>query len=325
MIASKYQYIDNSYVLHSDIGDALDKINISDKGTPHYSGSYAPKDCYVFNSRQAYCGAVRNNLIFYSTAGTNEYGQFIHSPLLALESPNKFSPSQTIQTPLTTSRGIIDSKGTPVTPTYYSVVEKRGQSFSINGLKDMLYRDGYENKVTPVIDIAWGRRQVSNYIKKKSLDYIIIERELGERHTVFAPTYAQIISADQFFHGRENLSAKSIRAYKVEWYGKNGNKFEKLDYNGNYSPEAAVYGVIKLENLELNQKYGGNYIVRFFNISPTSDVADGNNASLNISGANFTITDGTDTIVRRPIIKRVYFLGTSFSGKRNHASDDNKD
>lgn len=325
MIASKYQYIDNSYVLHSDIGDALDKINISDKGTPHYSGHYAPKDCYVFNSRQAYCGAVRNNLIFYSTAGTNEYGQFIHSPLLALESPNKFSPSQTIQTPLTTSRGIIDSKGAPVTPTYYSVVEKIGQSFSINGLKDMLYRDGYENKVTPVIDIAWGRRQVSNYIKKKSLDYIIIERELGERHAVFAPTYAQIISADQFFHGRKNLSAKSIRAHKVEWYGKNGNKFEKLDYNGNYSPEAAVYGVIKLEDLKLEQKYGGNYIVRFFNISPTSNVDDKIDASLNISGANFTITDGTDTIVRRPIIKRVYFLGTSFSGKRNHISDDNKD
>lgn len=325
MIASKYQYIDNSYVLHSDIGDALDKVNISDEGTPHYSGKCAPKDCYVFNSRQAYCGAVRNNLIFYSTAGTNEYGQFIHSPLLALESPNKFSPSQTIQTPLTTSRGIIDSKGTPVTPTYYSVVEKRDQSFSINGLKDMLYRDGYENKVTPVIDIAWGRRQVSNYIKKKSLDYIVIERELGERHIVFAPTYAQIISADQFFHGRENLSAKSIRAHKVEWYGKNGNKFEKLDYNGNYSPEAAVYGVIKLEDLKLEQKYGGNYIVRFFNISPTSNVDDKIDASLNISGANFTITDGTDTIVRRPIIKRVYFLGTSFSGKRNHISDDNKD
>ena len=325
MIASKYQYIDNSYVLHSDIGDALDKIDIGNGTTPHYSGHYAPKDCYVFNSRQAYCGAVRNNLIFYSTAGTNEYGQFIHSPLLALESPNKFSPSQTIQTPLTTSRGIIDSKGTPVTPTYYSVVEKRGQSFSINGLKDMLYRDGYENKVTPVIDIAWGRRQVSNYIKKKSLDYIIIERELGERHTVFAPTYAQIISADQFFHGRENLSAKSIRAHKVEWYGKNGNKFEKLDYNGNYSPEAAVYGVIKLEDLKLEQKYGGNYIVRFFNISPTSNVDDKIDASLNISGATFTITNGTDTIVRRPIIKRVYFLGTSFSGKRNHISDDNKD
>ena len=325
MIASKYQYIDNSYVLHSDIGDALDKINISNEGTPHYSGHYAPKDCYVFNSRQAYCGAVRNNLIFYSTAGTNEYGQFIHSPLLALESPNKFSPSQTIQTPLTTSRGIIDSKGTIVTPTYYSVVEKRNQSFSINGLKDMLYRDGYENKVTPVVDIAWGRRQVSNYIKKKSLDYIIIERELGERHVIFAPTYAQIISADQFFHGRKSLSCKSIRAHKIEWYGKKGNNFEKLDYNGVYSPENAVYGVIKLEDLDLSQKYGGNYIVRFFNISPESNVADGNDVSLNISGANFTITDGTDTIVRRPIIKRVYFLGTSFSGKRNHISDDNQD
>lgn len=327
MIASKYQYIDNSYVLHSDIGDTLEKTDAVKKTHTDYSGMYAPKDCYLFNSRQAYCGATRNNLIFYSTAGTNEFGQFIHSPLLALESPNKFTPSQTIQTPLTTSRGL--SGG--VTPKYYSVVSGKRQDFSVNGVKDMLYRDGYESKVAPVIDIVWGRRQVSNYIKKKSLDYIIIERELGDRHSIFAPTYVQIIGADGHLHSRDGLQSKNIRAHKVEWYGKNGDKFDKLNYNNGYAPESAIYGVVKLSDLVYNIKYSGNYIIRFFNILLDDNVKEGENPDLNISNANFTISnkdsDGNiiDTIERRPIIKRVYFLGESYNGIRNSEIYDNKD
>ena len=90
-----------------------------------------------------------------------------------------------------------------------------------------------------------------------------------------------------------------------------------------------------------NIKYSGNYIVRFFNILPDSKLSnhispdyidlETEDTNLDISNTTFTISNKdsneniTEIIERRPIIKRVYFLGESYNGTRNDTIGDNKD
>ena len=342
MIASKYQYIDNSYIINSDLGKTISK---EDDKNYSYSIEAVEQGCipdsyYLFNSKQAYCSAVRNNLVFYSTAGTNEYGQFLHSPLLALESPNKFTPSQTIQTPTLTSKGIAKGKDLR----YYSLVtgpvkkDTVEQNFKLTGVKDMLYRDGYEQGVAPSIDIVWGRRQVSNYIKKKQLQYILIERELGDRHSIYAPTYVEIIAADGFLHDREGLMSKYVATYPVEWYGYgDNNKIQSLSTDNGYAPSKAIYGLVDLKSVidsRAAKSYAGNYIIRIYSKSNADGTTGGEIskfADLKLNSEDFIISKNNSAnksgfdLVKRPIIKRIYFLGQSYSGARENRIWDNKD
>lgn len=346
MIASKYQYIDNSYIINSDLGKTISK---EDDKNYSYSIEAVEQGCipdsyYLFNSKQAYCSAVRNNLVFYSTAGTNEYGQFLHTPLLALESPNKFTPSQTIQTPTLTSKGITKEKALK----YYSLVtgpvkkDTVEQNFKLTGVKDMLYRDGYEQEVAPSIDIVWGRRQVSNYIKKKQLQYILIERELGDRHSIYAPTYVEIIAADGFLHDREGLMSKYVATYPVEWYGYGDDgKFKSLSAKNGYAPSKAIYGLVDLKSVidsRAAKSYSGNYIIRIYSKTNDAGTTGGEISNFNdlkLKSEDFIIDEyrpikdeknkNALTLVRRPIIKRIYFLGQSYSGARDSRIWDNKD
>lgn len=346
MIASKYQYIDNSYIINSDLGKTISK---EDDKNYSYSieaveAKCVPDSYYLFNSKQAYCSAVRNNLVFYSTAGTNEYGQFLHTPLLALESPNKFTPSQTIQTPTLTSKGIAKGKDLR----YYSLVtgpvkkDTVEQNFKLTGVKDMLYRDGYEQEVAPSIDIVWGRRQVSNYIKKKQLQYILIERELGDRHSIYAPTYVEIIAADGFLHDREGLMSKYVATYPVEWYGYEADgKFKPLSAKDGYVPNKAIYGLVDLKSVidsRAAKSYAGNYIIRIYSKSNADGTTGGEISNFNdlkLKSEDFIIDEyrpiedeknkNALILVRRPIIKRIYFLGQSYSGARDSRIWDNKD
>lgn len=318
MIASKYDYIDSSYELNASIGQLPTSKNSEDN---YNSGTgVAPKECYIFDRRQAYCGAMRNNLVFYSSPSTNEYGQFIHSPLMVLESPRKFSPSTTMQSATYSSKGILDLKDNERVSIPYDVMGKKGDTCTLVGIKDMLYRNAYENK-PHTIEFCWGRRDVDNYIKEKKLKYIVIEREKGERHKVYAPTCAGISISSGFLHsqnGLKSLYEGSHYEFPITWYSSDGTIVNYATMGEQaYSPGRAVYGVIDLTSKSDLNILGSNFIIRFYN---SNQNAWENNKW---SKKEFTATikqpgqsNEELTIVRRPIISRVYFFGESDDGIR---------
>lgn len=331
MIASSGEYIDNSYELTVGLNDSLP---MSDPDENNYADSIGPKpkSCYLFERKQAYCSAVRNNLVFYSSPSTNEYGQFIHSPLLALTSPNKFTPSTTIQTAEINSKGItsLANKNDKIKRIPYDVMGKVGDKCTLIGIKDMLYRNAYE-QIPPTIEMCWGRRDVNDYIKTKKLKYIVIEREKGDRHKYYAPTCAGISVSEGFLHDYNQKGLTSVFEsahynHPIVWYDENG---KPLGYYGDLGsqytqttsypcPSKAVYGVIDLSQSGIDISKGSTFLVRFYNSNPAVFEKDKNKCEP-WTREEFTYynpnSEGDKTLItRRPIINRVYFLGESDSG-----------
>ena len=331
MIASNSEYIDNSYELTAGLNNTLP---MSDPDDNNYANSVGPKpkSCYLFERKQAYCSAVRNNLIFYSSPSTNEYGQFIHSPLLALTSPNKFTPSTTIQTAEINGKGItsLANKNDKVKKIPYDVMGKAGDKCTLIGIKDMLYRNAYE-QIPPTIELCWGRRDVNDYIKTKKLKYIVVEREKGDRHKYYAPTCAGISVSEGFLHdynhkGLTSAFESAHYNHPIIWYDEKGDPLGYYDNLGSQDtqitsypcPSKAVYGVIDLSKSGIDISKGSTFLVRFYNSNPV--VFEGNKEKCEPwTREEFTYykpNSGSDKILitRRPIIHRVYFLGESDSG-----------
>ena len=328
MIASNSEYIDNSYELTVGLNNTLP---MSDPDDNNYANSVGPKpkSCYLFERKQAYCSAVRNNLIFYSSPSTNEHGQFIHSPLLALTSPNKFTPSTTIQTAEINSKGItsLANENDRVKKIPYDVMGKAEDKCTLIGIKDMLYRNAYE-QIPPTIELCWGRRDVNDYIKTKKLKYIVIEREKGDRHKYYAPTCAGISVSEGFLHdySREGLTSVFESAHynhPIVWYdedGKNLGYYDNLDSKATSypCPSKAVYGVIDLSKSDIDISKGSTFLVRFYNSNPGVFEKDKSKCEPwtreEFTYYNPNSGDDKTLITRRPIIQRVYFLGESNLG-----------
>lgn len=328
MIASNSEYIDNSYELTVGLNNTLP---MSDPDDDNYANSVGPKpkSCYLFERKQAYCSAVRNNLIFYSSPSTNEHGQFIHSPLLALTSPNKFTPSTTIQTAEINSKGItsLANENDRVKKIPYDVMGKTGDKCTLVGIKDMLYRNAYE-QIPPTIELCWGRRDVNDYIKTKKLKYIVIEREKGDRHKYYAPTCAGISISEGFLHdynckGLTSAFESAHYNHPIVWYDENGKNlgyYDNLDSKATSypCPSRAVYGVIDLSKSNIDISKGSTFLVRFYNSNPA--VFEKNKSKCEpwtreeFTYYNPNSGDDKTLITRRPIIQRVYFLGESNLG-----------
>lgn len=334
MIASNSEYIDNSYELTVGLNNTLP---MSDPDDDNYANSVGPKpkSCYLFERKQAYCSAVRNNLIFYSSPSTNEHGQFIHSPLLALTSPNKFTPSTTIQTAEINSKGIasLANENDRVKKIPYDVMGKAGDKCTLIGIKDMLYRNAYE-QIPPTIELCWGRRDVNDYIKTKKLKYIVIEREKGDRHKYYAPTCAGISVSEGFLHdySRKGLTSVFESAHynhPIVWYDENGENLGYYDSLGSKitscpCPSKAVYGVIDLSKSDIDISKGSTFLIRFYNSNPVVFEKD-NSKCEPWTREEFTYynpnSENDKTLVtRRPIIQRVYFLGESNLGTQRRDS-----
>lgn len=318
MLTSKYDYIDNSYEITSGTGKKLATKNLNED----YEG-YGPvsSEYYTFEKQQAYCAAIRNNLIFYSSPSQNEYGQYLHSPLMALESPKRFTPSTTIQTAIVTNKGITSLDDGEQVSIPYDVLTNKKSSATIMEIKDMLYRNAYEDK-PPTIEFCWGRRDASNYVKEKKLTHIVIEREKGDRHKTYAPTCAGISISSGFLHSKEGI--KSVYegdhySFPIIWYNKKGEQIT-ISNDAKTAPNDAIYGIIDLTKAPIGSEsttstkeipseiVGSNFLIRFYN----SDLKQEH-----WTKEEFTILIDADTkpIVRRPIIQRVYFFGKDDSEK----------
>lgn len=275
MLAKKDMYEDNSFVSESIV--------------PNIDNTY-----YNFVREQAYCAATRANLTFYSTAAFDEKGQFIHSPLQLLLSAGIRGDSESIQ-----AKRLIYNYEEGVTA--LDVMNADKQTCTIEDVKNMLYRNSKETNKPIHIEAIFGGRKVDNYVKKKKIKYIVIEKESGTRHMMYGPTCVGISFSNGFLSTGDGLtSVKEIEhtdaAVEVKWYRKNGTAVEIIENYGNdyIIPADAIYGVVDLTELNLDTSVN-NFMIRFYT------------SNLNKKG-----TEGefkTQGVTRRPIFKMAYFFG----------------
>lgn len=203
----------------------------------------------------------------------------------------------------------------------YSVMLGKDSACKMADIKNMIYRNSLAKEYTPpVIEAVWGMRDVDNYIKKKTLKYIIIEREPGSRNSTYGPNCIDLSCSDGYLHDQNGV--KSLRAQdlhsnencRVKWYDKTG---AFINYREEYFPPGeAKYGVIDLTGLNLEETR--NFIVRFYS------------ANLNCANSNSSRFDEftfkreeseTGYHLRRPIFKMAYFLGVDSTGKSTTKQD----
>lgn len=272
---------------------------------------------YTFARKMAYSGAQRNNLIFYASPATTEDDMFIHSPTQLLVAPS-LRKDESIQPPYWEGEITKDEKEELENEMRgsYSVMLGKDSTCKMADIKNMIYRNSLAKEHTPpVIEAVWGMRDVDNYIKKKTLKYIIIEREPGSRNSTYGPNCIDLSCSDGYLHDKNGM--KSLRAQdlhsdencRVKWYDKTG-KFINYKTGGQYFPPGeAKYGVIDLTKLNLEETR--NFIVRFY--SSNLNHADSN--STRFDEFTFQLEENGEYHLRRPIFKMAYFLGIDSTGK----------
>lgn len=293
MICKNEEFKDNSFIFEAGPTD-----------NPSTNDIY-----YTFTRQMAYSAAQRNNLIFYSSPATIEDDMFIHSPTQLLLAPS-LRKDDSIQPPYW--EGEIDNsyemRGA------HSVMLSKNNICKIADIKNMIYRNSLVKEHTPpMIEAVWGMRNVDNYIKKKTLKYIIIEREPGSRNSTYGPNCIDLSCSDGYLHDKDGM--KSLRNQdlhsqeecRVKWYDKKG---QFIDYKDGYFPPGdAKYGVIDLTGLNLEETR--NFIVRFY--SSNLNHADSN--STRFEEFTFQLKENGEYHLRRPIFKMAYFLGIDSTGK----------
>jgi hypothetical protein len=164
-------------------------------------------------------------------------------------------------------------------------------------IKECLYKNSLAASSLPLsIEMAWGRRNVDNYIKKKKLRYIVIERESGNRHTTNSPTHAVIKKFNKFI-GEKVTGPTTIDA-DIKWYDSSG---EEIAATSSTAPPAnAKYGLIKIPDTPV---FSSAFYTRFVSTRGKNEPY------------SYTIWQNNQTIGLRPIFKMAYFFGESCDGK----------
>ena len=132
--------------------------------------------------------------------------------------------------------------------------------------------------------------------------------------------------------------SKYVATYPVKWYGYgDNNKIQSLSGKNGYAPGKAIYRLVDLASVISSRdakSYAGNYIIRIYSKSDTETMTGGEISKfddLKLKSKDFIIGKDKEAngsgfdLVRRPIIKRIYFLGQSYSGARDSRIWDNKD
>lgn len=257
---------------------------------------------YCFVREQAYCAATRANLTFYSSAARDEKGQFIHSPLQLLQSAGARGDSESIQ-----AKRLIYNYEENVYA--LDVMNEEGDKCSIEDIKNMLYRNAKENNKPIHVEAIFGGRKVDNYIKKKKLKYIVIEKEPGTRHMLYGPTCVGLSFSNGYLSAGDGLtSIKEVShtngSAEVKWYDKTGQYVSYSD-DGYIIPAQAEYGVVDLTDLSIEAV--NNFMIRFYT-ADRSNWGTKNEFITNVNG-NF--------ITRRPIFKMAYFFGEDDINSKN--------
>lgn len=303
MLSKNEPYNDNSFVFED--GDYSNPTGIDDK-------------FYSFSRKQAYCAAQRHNLLFYSSAATAEDDMFIHSPL------------QLLQTPYTRTDDSIQSPSWAGPPNEYKsahdVMHSKGDNCTIADIKNMLYKNSLADECRPhCIEAVWGSRKVDDYVKKKKLQYIIIEREPGSRNSTYGPTSVGVSYGYGYLHDKNGITSHGEFAHGnkdtiVQWYKKTGeliNYVQPIEGKDSYFPPAdAQYGVIDLTNV--TTEFANAFLIRFYAGDPKHIyTGEGSQWSLN---KEFTFTHNEKTLARRPIFRMAYFFGIDETGKKKEGS-----
>lgn len=270
---------------------------------------------YTFTRQMAYSAAQRNNLIFYSSPATIEDDMFIHSPTQLLLAPS-LRKDESIQPPYWEGQVDSSDEAKKKMRGAHSVMLSKNNICKIADIKNMIYRNSLVKEHTPpMIEAVWGMRNVDNYIKKKILKYIIIEREPGSRNSTYGPNCIDLSCSDGYLHDKDGM--KSLRNQdlhnqeecRVKWYDKEGQFTKYETEKGYFPPGDAKYGVIDLTGLNLEETR--NFIVRFY--SSNLKYADSNSTRFN--EFTFQLEENGEYHLRRPIFKMAYFLGIDSTGK----------
>lgn len=305
MICKNEEFKDNSFIFEAGPTD-----------NPSTNDIY-----YTFTRQMAYSAAQRNNLIFYSSPATIEDDMFIHSPTQLLLAPS-LRKDESIQPPYWEGQVDSSDEAKKKMRGAHSVMLSKNNICKIADIKNMIYRNSLVKEHTPpMIEAVWGMRNVDNYIKKKILKYIIIEREPGSRNSTYGPNCIDLSCSDGYLHDKDGM--KSLRNQdlhnqeecRVKWYNKEGQFIPYKTEKGYFPPGDAKYGVIDLTGLNLEETR--NFIVRFY--SSNLNYADSN--STRFDEFTFQLEENGEYHLRRPIFKMAYFLGVDSTGKSTTKQD----
>ena len=300
MLSKNDPYNDNSFYTDSVI--RYDNKTEYIEGTDNIDDGNINNDFFAFSHELAYCAAQRHNLLFYSSPATNEQDIYIHSPLQLLQTPYTRS-DDSIQSP-SWSKGKLDRY-------CFDALSNAGDECGIADIKNMLYKNSKITKynIPQCIEAIWGSRKVDDYVKKKKLQYIIIEREPGSRNNTYGPTSVGISYGYGYLH--ETVTSFGEIPHEnciVKWYDQSGAYLDYTSHEGeNFPPAAAKYGVIDLTNI--TTEFANAFLIRFYAGDPKN---------IGNLKTEFTFDDGEK--VRRPIFRMAYFFGVDETGKKIEGS-----
>lgn len=306
MICSKNKYNDQSFV-EQKIDSRIDTKNLvitSQNKTENTLSEQQRAMCSLFSfiKTQAYGAAQRNNLLFYCSPALKDGEAFIHSPLQMLLSPSS-REDESIQPPRW--KGPITDINFPAIPYVYNSNTSK-QEATIGNIHECLFKNSLSIMNTRLtIEALWGRRDVENYIKKKQLRFILIQRDPGSRHVTSSPTDISVRTCDGFISKR--IAINQTVTLRTTWFDSNGNKINFASDGA--PPSNASYGIAEIpSNWSLPSSA--------FDVTFSCTRIDNNQVT-------YTISQGYETVGLRPVFKAVYFFGTSVDG--NYVSEDPDD
>lgn len=212
MFASHWPIIDNTYYYNSLFlgNEAIQKLQ------------YLPNDeakNLKIKRQQLYTAAIRNNLVFYGTPALRMNNQFYHSSLQALQSQTIRGNNETMQRGRGGNKELADC------------FDWEDKGITAEHIIAQITNNNIEPSKTKChLEYWFGRRECENYVKKKKIKYIIVEREEGSRHNSNCPNKLEITYSNGYIEKEiimpiestktiDNTSVtKKVHSYPIEWY-----------------------------------------------------------------------------------------------------------
>ena len=212
MFASHWPIIDNTYYYNSLFlgNETIQKLQ------------YLPNDeakNLKIKRQQLYTAAIRNNLVFYGTPALRMNNQFYHSSLQALQSQTIRGNNETMQ------------RGRGGNEELADCFDWEDKGITAEHIIAQITNNNIEPSKTKChLEYWFGRRECENYVKKKKIKYIVVEREEGSRHNSNCPnkleiTYSngyiekEIIMPIESTETTNNTSVtKKVHSYPIKWY-----------------------------------------------------------------------------------------------------------
>lgn len=212
MFASHWPIIDNTYYYNSLFlgNEAIQKLQ-------HLPNNEAKN--LKIKRQQLYTAAIRNNLVFYGTPALRMNNQFYHSSLQALQSQTIRGNNETMQ------------RGRGGNEELADCFDWEDKGITAEHIIAQITNNNIEPSKTKChLEYWFGRRECENYVKKKKIKYIIVEREEGSRHNSNCPNKLEITYSNGYIEKEiivpiestetiNNTSVtKKVYSYPINWY-----------------------------------------------------------------------------------------------------------